>query len=131
MGGKRANQNDVTIGQRIRVFRMQAKMSQTELADKLGVTFQQVQKYEKGTNRVGSGRLPQLAAALGVPITAFFEGMSEDKRARREDRMGEFMTNPRMFKLVEAFSAIEEPEVENAILRLVRAIAKRRPAGRK
>ena len=71
MGGKRANQNDVAIGQQIRVFRMQAKMSQTELADKLGVTFQQVQKYEKGTNRVGSGRLPQLAAALGVPITAF------------------------------------------------------------
>ncbi len=57
---------DVEIGQRIRAQRLNRSMSQTELADRLGVTFQQVQKYEKGVNRVGAGRLEQIAEALGV-----------------------------------------------------------------
>ena len=65
---------DKLVGRNIRVLRLAKGLSQTELADALGVTFQQVQKYEKGTNRVGSGRLLKISAILGVKITDFFEG---------------------------------------------------------
>jgi transcriptional regulator with XRE-family HTH domain len=64
---------DKLVGRNIRVLRLAKGLSQTELADELGVTFQQVQKYEKGTNRVGSGRLLKISAILGVKITDFFE----------------------------------------------------------
>ena len=60
---------DVQVGSRIRLLRQGAQMSQTDLAEQLGVTFQQVQKYEKGMNRVGAGRLTKIAAALGVPVS--------------------------------------------------------------
>ena len=65
---------DKLVGRNIRVLRLAKGLSQTELADELGVTFQQVQKYEKGTNRVGSGRLLKISGILGVKITDFFEG---------------------------------------------------------
>jgi transcriptional regulator with XRE-family HTH domain len=71
---KRATATDTHIGQRIRSRRLMLKMSQMELADVLGLTFQQVQKYEKGVNRVGGSRLQQLSAALKVPVMFFFEG---------------------------------------------------------
>jgi transcriptional regulator with XRE-family HTH domain len=82
MGAKRATKTDVAVGERIREFRKNAKLSQTQLAEQIGVTFQQVQKYEKGTNRVGASRLTQIAHALDVPITAFFDGLGRpiDKR---------------------------------------------------
>jgi transcriptional regulator with XRE-family HTH domain len=63
---------DVEIGQRVRAFRLQKGLSQQKLADQLGVTFQQVQKYEKGANRIGVGRLQAIAAILGVAIYDFF-----------------------------------------------------------
>ena len=66
MGGKRISKEDKRIGQLVRVMRHTAKISQTELGQAIGVSFQQVQKYENGTNRIGSGRLSLLAAALGV-----------------------------------------------------------------
>src|ERR1700727_2371498 len=65
---------DKVVGRNVRVHRLAKGMSQTDLANELGITFQQIQKYEKGTNRVGSGRLFQIAALLEVPVTAFFEG---------------------------------------------------------
>jgi transcriptional regulator with XRE-family HTH domain len=64
---------DKQIGTLIRAHRISQRMSQTALAQGLGVTFQQVQKYERGTNRVGSGRLKKIAERLGVPITTFFK----------------------------------------------------------
>jgi len=74
MGGKRANNIDVAVGHRIRLFRLNAGLSQTELADQIGVTFQQVQKYEVGANRIGTGRLVRIAAILDIPIAALLEG---------------------------------------------------------
>src|SRR5665811_2010428 len=65
---------DVELGKRIRLRRVELKISQSELADQLGVSFQQVQKYEKGVNRVGASRLQQVATALDVPVTFFFDG---------------------------------------------------------
>jgi transcriptional regulator with XRE-family HTH domain len=68
---------DIQIGQRIRAQRLNSGMSQTDLADRLGVTFQQVQKYEKGVNRVGAGRLEQIAEAIGVTPAFFFDGAGD------------------------------------------------------
>ena len=67
MDSKRPSATDVIVGQRIRTFRKAAGMSQTELADQVGITFQQLQKYEKGTNRVAAGRLPHIARRLMFP----------------------------------------------------------------
>jgi transcriptional regulator with XRE-family HTH domain len=69
---RRADSRDREVGQRIRSRRLEQRLSQTELADRIGVTFQQVQKYEKGVNRVGAGRLQRISEALEVPIGFFF-----------------------------------------------------------
>ena len=74
MSVKRPDPVDVEVGHRIRIQRLARGMSQTALANHLGVTFQQVQKYEKGVNRVGAGRLTRIAEVLGVPVNAFFTG---------------------------------------------------------
>src|SRR6202162_196521 len=69
---KAPDARDMDVGRRIRAQRLVCRMSQTELANNLGVTFQQVQKYEKGVNRVGAGRLSRIAEVLGVPVAFFF-----------------------------------------------------------
>jgi transcriptional regulator with XRE-family HTH domain len=70
---RRADSRDEEVGRRVRSRRLEHRLSQTELADKIGVTFQQVQKYEKGVNRIGAGRLQRISEALEVPITFFFD----------------------------------------------------------
>src|SRR5579883_3596877 len=111
MAGKRATATDVAVGLRIREFRKAIGISQTELAEQVGVTFQQVQKYENGTNRVGAGRLTQIANALDVPITAFFDGIAQSLKRRRavDSSLDELMAEPRAHKLLEAFCRIPEP----------------------
>src|SRR5687768_17771961 len=70
--GKRPNPTDVYVGSRVRLRRKMLGLSQEKLGDKLGITFQQIQKYEKGTNRVGASRLEAMSAALDVPVSYFF-----------------------------------------------------------
>src|SRR5215472_3538663 len=84
MAGRGGNPVDVLVGRNIRIHRLDRGLSQTDLGNHIGVTFQQVQKYENGVNRVGSGRLFKIAEALGVPVSGFFEGAnySGDKSAR-------------------------------------------------
>ena len=74
MSVKRPDPVDVEVGHRIRIERLARGLSQTALANQLGVTFQQVQKYEKGVNRVGAGRLTKIAEVLGLPVGMFFTG---------------------------------------------------------
>src|ERR1043166_10299961 len=74
---RRPNPANIQVGNSIRTHRLIAGMSQKALADRLGVSFQQVQKYEKGTNRVGAGRLPQIAAIFNVPISALFDANAD------------------------------------------------------
>lgn len=122
MGARSATANDVSVGQRIRAFRKAAGLSQTDLADEIGVTFQQLQKYEKGTNRVGAGRLSLIAKALDVPITAFFDGVGQStKRQAVDASLGELMAEPRAYKLLEAFSRIPDP-MQLAVLQFVRSV---------
>ncbi len=115
---------DVEVGRRIRLQRMSAGMSQTELANEIGVTFQQVQKYEKGANRVGAGRLTQIANALRLPVSAFFEGAGEptSSKARSAASPVELLTQPNALRLLQAYSAIPDESIRASILRLVEAI---------
>jgi transcriptional regulator with XRE-family HTH domain len=124
MGAKRATKTDVAVGERIREFRKNAKLSQTQLAEQIGVTFQQVQKYEKGTNRVGASRLTQIAHALDVPITAFFDGLGRpiDKRRVTSARLAKLRAAPGVPKLLAAFSEISDEVLQMEIVNLVRAL---------
>ena len=74
---KQANPIDIQVGNRVRIRRMLIGMSQERMGDLLGLTFQQVQKYEKGVNRIGAGRLYEVARILNVPVNFFYEGVSE------------------------------------------------------
>src|SRR3954469_12919070 len=80
---RRADLRDAEVGRRVRSRRLECRLSQTQLAEKIGVTFQQVQKYEKGVNRIGAGRLQRIGEALDVPITFFF-GTGEAGGSRRD-----------------------------------------------
>jgi len=119
---KSTNSHDVEVGQRIRARRMAKGMSQTELGEMLGVTFQQVQKYEKGINRVGAGRLVRVGEALDVPVSFFFgttdSGGGEDTRAI----LG-FLDTSYSLRLLRAFSRIPQTHVQRAMVELVESIA--------
>src|SRR5258708_13960027 len=82
MPKKSPNSTDKHVGSRVRMRRMMLEMSQTELGNDIGLTFQQVQKYEKGTNRIGAGRLHEISRILQVPISFFFEGSPREPGAR-------------------------------------------------
>jgi transcriptional regulator with XRE-family HTH domain len=123
MRTKGPNPVDVEVGRRIRVHRMNAGLSQTELGDQIGVTFQQVQKYEKGANRVGASRLTQIATALNVPIPAFFEGANKAAREGGPTSPTELLTRPHALRLLKAYSEIEHDGLRSAIVRLIESIS--------
>jgi transcriptional regulator with XRE-family HTH domain len=86
---RRADHRDAEVGRRVRARRLECRLSQTELADRIGVTFQQVQKYEKGVNRVGAGRLQRISEALEVPVTFFFDRAPGAAKTKSEPQFGE------------------------------------------
>jgi transcriptional regulator with XRE-family HTH domain len=114
---------DKLVGRNIRVFRLAKGLSQTALADALGVTFQQVQKYEKGINRVGSGRLLKMSTILGVKITDFFEGTDRPHDTARRTIFDQ-LAQPEAFRLVQAFSGIDRPNIRRTLVRLIEQIAR-------
>lgn len=122
---KTPNPIDVHVGSRIRLRRTMLGMSQEKLGDSLGITFQQVQKYEKGANRVGASRLQHIAEILTVPIPFFFEGSpgaGEDDG--KHESSSDFMNSKECVALAAAFSAIEDKRVRQSILGLVRSLSK-------
>ncbi len=127
---KRApNAADIQVGEAIRAHRLIAGMSQQALADRLDVSFQQVQKYEKGTNRVGAGRLPQIAKILNVPISALFDphastspgasGASAVPVALIPDKSA--------LRLLNSFTGITNSAIRRGLVDLADAIAKALP----
>ena len=84
MATRKPDPVDIEVGQRIKIQRLAAGLSQTELGESIGVTFQQVQKYEKGANRVGAGRLTQIARCLKIPVNTFFEGHAHIEKAAQQ-----------------------------------------------
>ena len=112
---------DKHVGTRLRVRRMMLGLSQTYVGDAIGVTFQQMQKYEKGTNRISASRLQQAAGVLGVPVSYFFEGTSA-KAGPAEDPMDD-LANSTSLRLVMAFTRITDRELRRRILCLVEELA--------
>src|SRR3954470_16382873 len=95
---KQADAADAIIGNNVRIQRMARSWSQSELAGRLGVSFQQLQKYELGTNRIGSGRLWRIAAALEIPLMVLFEGVETTRKNRRAEPESRFFADPQCFR---------------------------------
>src|SRR5262245_2999633 len=132
-GSRRANPIDIHVGSRVRFRRMLLGMSQEKLGEKLGLTFQQVQKYEKGINRIGASRLFDLAQVLGVPVQFFYEEAPlPEARAAARDGMAEgpdehsiveFLRSRDGLELNRAFVRIPDLKARRAIVDLVRSLA--------
>ncbi len=110
---------DVHIGHRVREARLAKGLSQTELGNELGISFQQVQKYEKGTNRIGSGRLWAISRILGTPVSFFFEGLSTEDSAPEDHPLSRGT-----IKAAKELSEINDPEIKSQVMRLIKAVAK-------
>jgi transcriptional regulator with XRE-family HTH domain len=123
MTRRAANSVDVLVGSRIRIVRMRRKMTQAALGELLDVTFQQIQKYEKGTNRVGASRLHQIANALDVPISEFFAGATE--AGRESVPLSTFAFDPQAFRIAEAFVKISDKALRVSLVRLVETMAQK------
>jgi transcriptional regulator with XRE-family HTH domain len=126
MSVKRPDPVDVEVGHRIRLERLARGLSQTALANQLGVTFQQVQKYEKGVNRVGAGRLTKIAEVLGVPVGMFFSGkeiLDSEKAAAGEASPLKLLTVSGAFRLLRAYAEIEDSTLRRSIVDLVEQIS--------
>ena len=129
MNPKSPNPIDLTVGSRIRTRRLLVGMSQEKLAELLAVTFQQVQKYEKGTNRVSASRLHRIAGALGVDVQYFFSGHNGDvPQSEAGAFIDTFLADRDGVELAKAFVAVADPAMRRAIVELVRAAGVRATA---
>jgi len=119
-----ANALDRKLGERVRARRLEIGMSQERLADLLGVTFQQVQKYEKGVNRIAASRLYDVSVALEMPVARFYEGLGEVRRGTKIEASDEdHFAMPGVAELVRLFVSIGSAKVRRRVLELVRAMA--------
>ncbi|WP_296583909.1 helix-turn-helix transcriptional regulator [Xanthobacter sp.] len=130
MAKKAPNPIDKHVGSRVRMRRMMVGMSQEKLGEHLGITFQQIQKYEKGTNRIGASRLQQISTVLGVPVAFFFEGAPsvglEGEGFSEEQSpayVSDFLATSDGLTLTKNFMRITDARVRRRIVDLVIAIA--------
>jgi transcriptional regulator with XRE-family HTH domain len=126
---KQPNPIDIHVGSRVRLRRMMQGMSQEKLGESLGITFQQIQKYEKGTNRIGASRLQHIASVLLVPVSFFFEdapgtnmeeGFAESRPAAF---VTDFLSSTEGLQLNKSFVRIKDTKIRRRIVELVRSIA--------
>lgn len=129
------NPIDGKVGENIKARRTMVGISQTELANHLGITFQQVQKYEKGSNRVGSSRLYEIAQILDTPLSSFFDGVEDvikKKDAKKADKKTqdksfvkgvEFANSPRGAEVIKALGSIKDKSVVSNLAKLAIAIS--------
>lgn len=128
-----ANPVDLHVGAKLRESRLKRGLSQERLAEEMGITFQQVQKYEKGLNRIGASRLWDLAQVLGEPISYFYEGMDEDAKNQSPRKItvlkdgGGYVNMEELSQdevaLLAYFQQIKDPQVAKSILNLVRTLS--------
>ena len=130
MKTKQPDAVDVEVGHRIRIHRMARGMSQSHLGEKLGVTFQQVQKYEKGSNRIGASRLQQISLILQVPVSFFFEGApappggpSGLAEGASPEYVTNFLASSDGLKLVRAFTRVPNAAIRRRIVDLIEEMA--------
>lgn len=138
---RRPNPIDVHVGGRVRMRRMLLGMSQEKLGELLGLTFQQIQKYEKGTNRIGASRLFELSRILAVPVQYFYDeapniGTAEGQAGFAEQNgsgteyVVDFVGSREGIELNRAFLRITNPKIRRSIVELVRSLADEEPAAR-
>lgn len=116
---------DIHVGARLRLRRSLLDMSQSELGEKLGVTFQQVQKYERGTNRMGASRLFHAARIMEVPVQYFFEGLDEEGDSSigsDSETLYDFIASPDGLALAVAFADVKDQTVRRRLIDLIRSL---------
>ncbi len=121
---------DIHVGKKVRARRKMLGLSQDDLGKSIGVTFQQVQKYERGTNRVGSSRLYELSKVLSVPVGFFFDGFSAEQKNSEEYSFAEdeqaferdASNNKETMSLVQSYYRIKDPAIRNKMLGLIKAL---------
>jgi len=133
---KSADAIDQHVGNRVRAQRLLRGMSQEKLGDALGLTFQQVQKYEKGTNRIGASRLSHIAAILGVPISFFYEGAPVPRQSGFADvstlsGIADFLATKEGLHLMTSFLKISDEAVRRQLVALITAISAAETPARK
>ncbi|NQE64471.1 helix-turn-helix domain-containing protein [Caulobacter sp. RHG1] len=126
------NYVDLHVGGRVRIRRKMIDLSQEQLADAIGLTFQQVQKYERGANRISASKLYEIARTLQVPVSFFFDGLADPvttepteviEKARASERIvSEFLSTPEGMELAELFPKIDRGPLRRQIVDLVRAM---------
>jgi transcriptional regulator with XRE-family HTH domain len=122
---------DIYVGHRLRMRRLMLGLSQVKLGSLLGVSFQQLQKYEKGANRIGASGLQQMAEILGVPVSFFFDGIPETRKHEQEspamaatpDYIARFLATAQGLALSKAFMDIDDPILRRRVVNLVEEIA--------
>ncbi|WP_298918363.1 helix-turn-helix transcriptional regulator [uncultured Algimonas sp.] len=124
---RNANAVDLHVGTRLRLRRLQLGMSQSALGDAVGVTFQQIQKYEKGKNRIGASRLWSFAEALEVPLQWFFEGLLPQREGQsvqpNDNMLQDFINTRDGFDFVEALNGIKSINVRRQLLLFARTLS--------
>ncbi len=128
---------DLHVGAQIKLRRGLMGLSQTDLAKGLGITFQQVQKYENGANRVGASRLFEIAQILGVSVQYFYEGAQDesrrsplDSKVEGPDRLEDFIRSPMGIDICRAFVRIEDPELKSRLAKLVKTVSESQEGNR-
>ncbi|MGH6763303.1 MAG: helix-turn-helix domain-containing protein [Phyllobacterium sp.] len=127
---KKPNPIDIHVGSRIRLRRNMLGFSQEKLGESLGITFQQIQKYEKGTNRVGASRLQAIAGILSVPVAFFFEdapGVGTETQGFAEtgdvNYVVDFLSSAEGLQLNRSFAKISDPKIRRKIVDLVKSLS--------
>ena len=115
---------DAEIGRRLREARVVRGMSQTELGDALGITFQQIQKYEKGLNRIGSGRLFKISRILRVPVTYFYDGLEEAAPSCRQALEPDEALATKTIRVARLLNELPEGEIKDSVFKLIRSFAR-------
>jgi len=121
---KRASELDYSIASRVRMERMRLGMSQTDIGDRLGVSFQQIQKYENGINRIGAGRLFEIAAIFHIPVQALYPAIKDSNLATKQSEQGpdefaDIRITADSLRLCRAFLQIKDARVRRKIVALV------------
>jgi len=131
---RRPHPIDKFVGEKVKHYRKRKKLTQTELGNELGLTFQQIQKYEKGSNRIGASRIFLLAKLLEIPVYKFFEGLElelnvADRPGFAESPGAGYSANPVRLEerneLLTAFSGVQDPATRKRIIDLVKAIGEK------
>ena len=128
MATRKSGPLDAMVGARISILRVSRGMSQAALAGRIGVTFQQVQKYEQGATRIGAGRLSQIAAVLGVSVGALFESSGAESRGLNSPV--HLLAEPGALRVLNAYARTTSPRVRLCIAKLVESIASRTPGAK-